>query len=158
MNIDGDELKEVFDYIEKWHNSEYGLVITDVEVNDTLELVDLNLKGEYRVSCRGLFVGSNVFEDFYKRLLNACVSYGKDSALFEEAVRVVRDQLVEKFNDGLKIVDDEMTTVVDTFKEELLVKLREVELGSDIIVVLNFHTVIPVLVDDSVEFLMGLVD
>lgn len=154
----GDELKEVVDYIEKWRNSKYGLVITDVEVNDTLELVDLNLKGEYRVSCKALFVGSNVFEDFYKRMLNACVSYGKDSALFEETVRVVREQLVNEFNNGLKIVDDEMTTVVDVFKDELLEKLKEVELGSDIVVVLNFNTVIPVLVDDNVEFLSGLVN
>lgn len=157
MNID-DELKGVIDYIKKWRNSEYGLVITDVEVNDTLELVDLNLKGEYRVSCKDLFVGSDVFEDFYKRMLNACVSYGRDSALFEETVRVVREQLVEKFNDGLKVVDDEMTTAVDVFKEELLEKLKEVELGSNIVVLLNFNTVIPVLVDDDVEVLRDLVD
>ena len=154
----GDELKEVLDYIEKWRNSEYGLVITDVEVNDTLELVDLNLKGEYRVSCEDLFIDTTVFEGFYERMLSACVNYGKDSALFEETVRVVREQVFKKFYDGLDIVNDEITTAVDVFKEELLVRLSEIELGSNIVVVFNFNTVIPVLVDNSVEFLRGLVD
>lgn len=154
----GDELKEVVNYIEKWRNSEYGLVITDVEVNDILELVDLNLKGEYRVSCEDLFIDTTVFEGFYERMLSACVNYGKDSALFEETVRVVREQVFKKFYDGLKVVDDEITTAVDVFKEELLVKLREVELGNNIVVVLNFNTVIPILMDNSVEVLTGLVN
>lgn len=157
MNIDG-EFEEIIKYIDEWRKGEYGLIITDVEFNNTLELVDLNLKGEYRVSCEDLFIDTTVFEDFYERIYSACINYGKDSALFEETVRVVREQLVRKFNNGLDIVNDEMTTVVDVFKEELLDRLKEVELGSSIVVVLNFNTVIPVLVDDDVEVLRGLVD
>lgn len=157
MNING-EFEEIIRYIDEWRKGEYGLIITDIYFNNTLELVDLSLKGEYRVSCEDLFINTTVFQKFYEIMWSAYINYGKDSALFEETVRVVREQLVKKFYDGLDIVNDEMTTVVDIFKKDLLAMLREVELGSNIIVVLNFNTVIPVLVDDDVEILSGLVN
>lgn len=156
MNING-EFEEIIRYIDEWRKGEYGLVITGVDFNNTLDLVDLNLKGEYRVSCKDLFINTKVFQKFYERMWSACVNYGKDSALFEETVRVVREQLVQKFYNGLDIVNNEMTVVVNLFKQDLLERLREVELGSNIVVVLNFNTVIPVLVDADVEVLRGLI-
>lgn len=156
MDIDS-EFEEIIKYIDEWRKGEHGLVVTDVVFNNTLELIDLTLKGEYRVNCKDLFVETKVFEDFYKRMLSARVSYGENSALFEETIRVVREQLVEKFYNGLDVVNEEMTTAVDVFKKELSERLKEIELGSNIVVIFNFNNVTPVLLGDDFEVLKDLV-
>lgn len=157
MNID-EEFKEVFEFIDEWRKGSYGLIITDVEVRNTNGLCDLLLKGEYRVSCEDLFIETELFHGFYERILSAAINYGKDSGLFCETVRVVREQVIEKFNKGLKVVDEEITTAVEVFKLELLEELENVDIDENIIVVIDFNKVLPVLVDVEVEVLSGLVN